>query len=279
MKTTRLFLIFILIMLTGCNPSVPDKNNAASLIPDVNTSDTVSTENAEEVVQESETEPIAAEPVTGNCDNDYYPVKTGVSWDYAISSSISGDNTFTRSITDVHDTGFSDLDIFSVGTERTGTWTCDSGNITALNQGGAATVSIPAEAGVPVFEATSQESNGVTYPASLDVGQSWNQDLVISGDLMITEGMTTFATNETSNACTVIGEESVSVPAGTFTALKADCSTTMIVTVEIEGVATDPVTINSTSEMWLVKGVGMVKIVESNNLGDSSIELTSYSIP
>jgi hypothetical protein len=263
MKIYRyLIVIFLLLSLTACGGS-----NSAS----TNTGSRAAVEPDEPVVAVAEPNADAS----GNCYNEYYPVTNGASWDYTMNSSLSGTDTFTRSIIGMGDGGFTDQDVWTVGTVRTGSWTCDNGNLTALSLGGLATVS----ASEQTFVATSQESSGITYPSPLNIGTSWSQHLVISGDMVVTEGMSGTATADATQSCTAVGEESVSVSAGTFDALKLNCSTSISVTVDIEGMALDPMMINSTSEVWLVSGVGMVKTVDNNELTNATIELTTYAIP
>lgn len=270
MKTYRLLIAMLLVIsLSACggagNKNSTNNQSAASESQVANT----------EANTEAPVEAQADEPVMENCYNEYYPVKSGASWNYALDSSLTGTDSFTRSILDVSNGSFTDQDDWAIGTTRTGTWSCDNGNLTALSLGGLATVSTSEQ----TFVATSQESSGVTYPSPLEFGTNWSQTLTISGDMVIAEGMSGTATVNASQNCTAVGEESVTVSAGTFDAMKLNCSTSITVTVDLDGVSTEPMTIDSLSEVWLVRGVGMVKISDNNEMANSIIELTAYTIP
>ena len=284
-KISYLLPIVLLFMLSACGGSATTENTDTGVSAvstetplngsEANNNSATGNESGQTSNTPSEQNNNASNTGSGNCYNEYYPVKSGVSWAYTMNSSLTGEDSFTRSILDVNDTGFTDQDTWAIGTVRTGSWTCDNGNLTALSLGGLATVS----ASEQTFVATSQESSGVTYPSPMDVGTSWSQHLTISGDMVVTEGMSGTTTAEATQSCTAVGEESVSVPAGTFDAMKLNCTTAITVTLDIEGMAMEPTTINATSDMWFVKGVGMVKTVDNNDLTSATIELTSYVIP
>ncbi len=281
MKRVTILLIMMLVFISGCNmlsSSAPAKDQPATSMPELAAAANSSSTEKPQTTDPSTGQNASAENLestSGNCFNEYYPVKSGATWAYTMNSSMSGEDSFTRTILNVSETGFTDQDTWAIGTVRSGEWTCDHGNLTALSQGGMGTVS----ANGVNFEAISQESSGVTYPSPLGTGSNWGQHLVISGNVVISDGMSVFATNDTTQSCTDIGEESVTVPAGTFDALKLSCTASMVITTEMEGVATDPISITSTSEVWMVKGVGMVKLVDSNEMADSTILLNTYSIP
>jgi len=71
----------------------------------------------------------------------------------------------------------------------------------------------------------------------------------------------------------------VTVPAGTFDAVRMDCKTDIAITITMNGVDV-PTNVSMTSKMWYAPGIGMVK---SDNVlsGDmtNTIELTAYTIP
>ena len=280
MKINRFVVVMILaVSLSACGGSnnKSSNNNQSTVIEPTETSIAASEANAD-ASSDNQAEQPAAENSTnssGHCYNEYYPIKTGASWDYTLNSSLTGTDSFTRSILDTNDGGFTDQDAWAAGTVRTGSWSCDNGNLTTLSLGGLATVSTSEQ----TFVATSQESSGITYPSPMETGASWSQQLSISGDMVIADGMSGTATVDATQSCTAVGEESVTVPAGTFTAMKLNCNTSISTAVDIEGMAIDPMDLSSTSEMWLAKGVGMVKTVDNNEMVNSTIELSSYAIP
>lgn len=212
----------------------------------------------------------------GQCANPMYPVIGGASWTYAGSNATTGTFSFTRTYPEIRDDGFTDQDAWTNGLTRTGQWSCDSGNLKALSLGtGAGTVS----SGDPNFVANSTTSEGVTIPAGMNVGDTWTQTIRIEGDLTMADGTTAGATNEATMNCSALAQESVTVPAGTFDAMKVECQVAMTITVTMEGLSIPPTAINSTSDAWYAPNVGWVKSVESSGVGSNTIELQSYSLP
>jgi hypothetical protein len=70
----------------------------------------------------------------------------------------------------------------------------------------------------------------------------------------------------------------VTVEAATFDALKVECKTDMAITITMQD---NPIqtnlTINATN--WYAENIGLVKTVSSGEKFNSTIELTSYTIP
>lgn len=222
----------------------------------------------EEVASTPTVEPSPTPQPTA-CDNAYYPVKSGATWDYQMSGTSA--DTFTHSIVSAGEKEFSDQDAFGSGTTRTGQWRCEDGNLISLTPGGASTA--VAAAGL-VFTFTVTENTGVTIPANLDVGSTWSQDIKFESSQDV-GGIQMDTQNEASTSCTAMGRESVTVPAGTFDALKVECNTKL--TIGMNGI---PIyTLEGPSTAWYALGVGMVKNVGSGGGYEATIELTAYQIP
>jgi len=221
-----------------------------------------------------------ADALSGACANAYYPVTPGASWSYNGSSATGGAFSFTRSVLSVAADGFEDQDIFDGGVTRTGTWTCNAGALTALDEGGAAMVSVPTDEQTAVFNADTREGEGVTVPAQMNPGDAWTQHVYLAGTMSMPGGIEAAATSDTTNSCVVDGTESVSVTAGTFDAVRVTCAVVVTITTEVEGMTIDPITMSFNSTNWYASGVGLVKTTSTGDLiGESNIELTGYSIP
>jgi len=219
----------------------------------------------------------AASPVpslSGACANSLYPVVAGASWTYTTTIGVIGD--YTRTIMTVNADGFTDQDVFSNGVTRTGEWGCDSGSLIAHQPDGGSTGAVQTSNVTAEFQTTAL--SGVTLPASVNVGDTWTQNFTLEGNESI-NGRTVPAKNETAYSCTAGGAESVTVPAGTFDAIRVDCNTDITITVTVAG-AEVPAHVNATSTMWYAAGVGMVK---SDNVvsgsASNTVELTAYNIP
>lgn len=209
----------------------------------------------------------------GACSNPYMPVIAGAMWTYKLTGPVP--DTYTHSITTVEADGFTEQDVFGTGVTRQGKWTCDNGNLIALNPSGGSSASVETEGMTSEFQTTSLE--GVTLPASINPGDSWTQSITIEGTQTLND-TTIPSKNQTTSTCTASGVESVTVEAGTFDAMRVDCQNTMIITITMNNSPIETsLTFNATN--WYAKDVGLVKTVSTGENLDSTIELVSYSIP
>lgn len=207
------------------------------------------------------------------CSNPYMPVVAGATWNYNLNGPTP--DTYVHSILSVEANGFTEQDVFGTGVTRQGKWNCESGNLIALNPSGGGSSNVSAE-GVSVdFQTTALE--GLTLPASINAGDSWSQSLTLEGTQTI-NGETNPASNQVTQNCTAAGIESVSVPAGTFDAMRVDCQVTMNLTLILAGSPLQN-TITLANTNWYALKVGLVKTVSTGSGLDSVIELTAYSIP
>lgn len=257
-----------LFLISGCN--LPGSGDLPAPTP---------TSGLEKLIPSQETLPaseITREAETENCANDYYPVVTGASWTYTGNNSTGISFRFTRTITNTSGEGFAELDVWDGGVTRTGTWTCADGDLTALNQGGVATVSVPTGEDRPKLEAESVKSDGVSIPAEMKLDESWEQSINLTGKMTLLQGgMTVAVTNDAQITCTPISVENVSVPAGSFEAIKVVCASSLTVTIDNNA----PGTISGTLTLWYVAGVGIVKIMDESEVGSATIELAEYTVP
>lgn len=208
-------------------------------------------------------------PGAGQCQNPYYPVVQGASWQYRLSG--ASNDTFTRAIIAVRADGFDDRDTFGAGTIRTGNWACRDGNLIALtpSSGGPSVSAAGAQ-----FDFTVESNEGITFPADPQPGQTWTQNIVYSGEQTL-DDLTIRSRNVLANSCKAGNTETVRVPAGEFSALRVDCS----VTLDIYISGNLAFSFNSSDSAWYAPGVGWVKSVGSGNMGATEIVLLSFSIP
>lgn len=227
------------------------------------------TESTPAPVNEAANPPVSA----GACDNPYMPVIVGATWNYNLTGPTP--DTYVHSILSVEADGFTEQDVFTSGTTRQGQWECENGNLIALNPSGGGSQSISAEGNAVDFKTTALE--GVTMPASLNPGDSWSQSLTLEGTQTVNSESYPVS-NQVTQACTAAGVESVTVPAGTFDAMRVDCQVDMNITIDIAGSPfTTPIALVNTN--WYALKVGLVKTVSTGSGLDSTTELTSYSIP
>ncbi len=210
---------------------------------------------------------------TGACANLYQPVITGATWNYKLTG--LAPDTFTRSILSVEAGEFTDQDVFGTGVTRQSKWNCDNGNLIALNPSNGNSSNISSEGTSSDFQTT--ELIGVTLPATINAGDTWNQTATIAGTQTINE-ISIPSKTQFSSTCRAIGVESVTVEAGTFDGMRFECETVINITLTMQD---NPIqtslTINSTN--WHAENIGLVKTVSTGEGLDTTIELVSYNIP
>ncbi|GAB4570556.1 MAG: hypothetical protein Fur0017_17380 [Anaerolineales bacterium] len=209
---------------------------------------------------------------SGDCANLYLPVIAGATWNYSVTGPTS--DTFTRSITSANANGFADQDVYASGVTRQAEWNCKDGNLISLSPGGNA-------ANVTASEVSTELQTtaflGVTLPATINPGDSWTQSHVLEGTQTIGGESFPLSSNVNSN-CTAAGIESITVPAGTFDAMRVDCQMSMDVTISMPELPVSS-SLSLSGTTWYAEGVGMVKTSATGGGMDSVTELTSYNIP
>ncbi len=198
--------------------------------------------------------PLPPASSSGNeCGNAYYPIVDGAQWNYTGPTGL-----FSHRLT--VETG----DEFTIVVES-GADTfiirglCLEGGDINLLQVPGTSLSYSGDNGSSSITTTSNE--GVTLPGDIQAGDDWSQTI----------GMEVSASDQTTNflldnTYTAVGYETVTVPAGTFNALKIEQSTSMG--------GPEP----TIQTLWYVQDVGLVKSVIE--VGETYVnELVSYNIP
>ena len=80
------------------------------------------------------------------CQNKYYPVVKGGTWDYSMTGAVT--SQYTRSITDVRPAGFSEQTVFASGPTTTSEWQCDDGALVDLQPSAAASATFQSSSGM-----------------------------------------------------------------------------------------------------------------------------------
>ncbi len=220
--------------------------------------------------EDDSAEPPPAEGSETACDHPFFPLRSGSSWSY---STTEGTSTWSvGSASGTADSAQATMAISIPEVAMTTHWDCtsegiisyDFGNITVAEMGQIATMDVT-------------ESSGVFLPAAslLAPGYSWsdNYSLVMQ---ITAEGVSVDMTMTAAETWTAAGMETVSVPAGTFEALRVDGTEniTMSGFMGMEGVDT---VVDAT--FWFAEGVGIVRYTSASSGYTSVGELTSYTIP
>lgn len=203
--------------------------------------------------------------VSTNCDNPWFPVVEGATSTWQVSSS-AGEAVRTATIKDVAANGFSveRKGELSSGREYTlvERWSCVPAGLVQYPTGELVAVATGLNGEVT---ASVGENEGATLPRDIQPGDTWHQ--AFNGDVTGPESTTNWTVNYDFAA---VGLEEVTVPAGTFTAMKL----TNHISWPNSGIP------EMDMAYWFAEGVGLVKTVFSMNGEDlGTSELVSFSLP
>lgn len=249
----KLALMFVAaFFLVACNLPVPEATPTPTpgFIVPVSVTENPATE----------TPPPSLVSQNDRCGNPYYPIVDGATWTYLISSQGSAATTATHTMSVVDDGSFT-LTIQSNDSIFTIDGTCGDDGILLMEVPGVS-ATYTGEGGGSTLSTTNDD--GLTVPNDIQVGDDWSQTISVVGS---SGGEVTLsATIETSYKA--LGYETVTVPAGTFNALKVEQTGSMT----IHGAPA----FDTHGFIWYVQGVGVVK----SGLDDLyTSELVSYNIP
>lgn len=260
---TPIGVLLMIIFLAACStPPVPPTN-------------TQSTDPAQPTATLDD---IYPNPEQALCTNAYYPVRQGATWTYKSTGGPAGEYSFTDTITSVRDDGFT-LSTQIGDLTRTQEWTCTTEGLAALQLGGAPAAMLNSQniqLNLDINNAT-----GMTFPRQINPGGQWQQILDVTGNVTAMNEEAE-ATGNVQMNFSAIGTESVTVPAGTFDALKVEVDVTLNIEATYEGI-TLPVSFSGDYTYWFAPNVGWVKASGTGSVLGSSFsdttELQSYSIP
>lgn len=212
------------------------------------------------------------------CTNTYFPVREGATWSYQSTGNPTGNYNFTDTITSVRDDGFTLTSDFD-GLTRIQEWACQPEGLVALQLGGPTAATLSSQEMLLTLEP--KNVTGVTFPTAIAAEDQWQHTLEFEGQMEIA-GQSGSAEGTTQTNFRATGMESVSVPAGTFDAMKIQMESVFSVTVNYQGLNV-PVAFTATYMYWFAPNVGWVKAVGNGEIAGQSftetIELQSYNIP
>lgn len=212
----------------------------------------------------------SASSQTSLCYHPYFPLKTGYKVAYS-SNGLSTTSTYTMEATDVT-SNQATLKYSVAGITVEHRLGCQEGAVSEmsyLDLGSAINGHV---------QATTRNVRGVLLPKDLRTGTRWSTSFEVTlngtGATQVTNVDATMSADRS-----VVGEEQVTVEAGTFTALKIEGKTTMHFSSQVAG-QTVPDMQFETNEWW-VKGKGLVKTqTRAGSFGDGfSSEATSITTP
>lgn len=186
------------------------------------------------------------------CKNPYYPLINGATYTYRLSS---GEDVIRTMQTDPDSQKFTIL-ISGAGTNSRIDGECTSEGIVIMESPGSTTTTSDEQGSSTIM---TQSSSGVSLPNDLAPGKQWSQTIRITSEA---------GESLVQMDYRAVGFEEVTVPAGTFTALKIEQNG--YVTIYDQQVAMEGLV------GWYVKGIGLVKFEVP---GAPVSELISYDFP
>ncbi|MDW8396083.1 MAG: hypothetical protein RMM31_07555, partial [Anaerolineae bacterium] len=211
------------------------------------------------------------------CGNRYIPFVAGAEWQYE-SSGAGLTSRFTRKLIDASVTGATSQDQFetlSGELTRTDRWECREGAVVVLST--AALAGVRTEGLSADLTITGNE--GITLPPDPRPGDTWSQKVQYGGEVQVA-GLRIAAEARLESNCRAVGFETVTVPAGTFEALRVECATAILTKITYPGVGPMEMPVSGTEINWYAAGVGWVKSSSTSSPGSpSETVLLSYRLP
>lgn len=268
MMKKRFVLINLLIvsafLVTACN--LPTRKEPETGMSDPAAANLAGTNTPNATIFPAATATATSQPSL--CDHPYQPTGLADTWFYSGSNSVS--SSYTRTDT-IASSGVKD---FSVGSNLAGVaytvdYSCTSEGLIANNPVqqylGALLVNPKANLEVSLISVS-----GISLPAEIKPGDSWQQLAQVDATLNGTSTSGWIVFNYTA-----VGFEDISVPMGTFNALRVDANIRVEVT---------PLRILAgqyNSSFWLAHDIGMVKSTGVSDVPGisftDSMELTRFS--
>ena len=200
-------------------------------------------------------------------DSTWYPAVPGATWTYSM-----GSENYTQTIVDVTADSMIMRMEFPGQEPMEFSYECTEGGMIQI--GGMDDVLSGMDVDMNMdMEIVSME--GLTYPNDLVAGTQWDSEMVMKMDMTM-EGMVVDSTTTVTSSSTAVAVESVTVPAGTFDAMRINAQTEIAMAMTMMGMSMPLPGFSTTSDTWLAEGIGMVLTVDEDG---SRTELLSYSIP
>lgn len=229
----------------------------------------------EPAVVPSETPAVQAS-ASSLCSNALYPVVQGATYSYNTTSSLGG-GAYVKTITSVRSDGFTVTEEFNTSVKVTNEWSCAADGLVSLTPVSGSSASVNTQSMATDVKTTGH--TGVTLPTHIAPGSTWTQSLEAKGTSTSTDGSSIDSDTVTDTTFTAVGMEDVTVPAGTFSAMKITVHSDIHLTMSVMG-QNNSTDLGVDSTLWYAPGIGEIKSTGTLLGGlNGTSELTSYSIP
>lgn len=264
MRTPRKIILLLIgwVLTSGCNGGA---NPQAPILPEM-----VSTPN---ITQNSN---VATSDSL--CNNPLLPAVQGATWLYYSTGGPNGDFAYSDTISDVKPDSFILTSQFDTNV-LTQQWVCTPDGLRAMQLGGGTVASISMQHMIADFKTL--EVSGVILPNQISPGMQWQYNIKMEGSMDM-PGEQTQSPGIFSLTLQEVGQENITVPAGSFDAIKIQATFNAQINADFQG-SPVPYTINGSSILWYAPHIGLIKSIEnidfSGTAFTSTTELQTYQMP
>lgn len=206
------------------------------------------------------------------CGVPYYPVSASLEKQYRVTydRNAAPAAAYTETYADIKPDSFTLRYQFPELAVNTG-WNCTPEGMIALEYG-----KLDSARQTTNFKMETVGRTGVTVPAAerWRVGEEWRSSYEIRTELAGPQGASGRGTGTIEITNRVTGREQVTVPAGTYDALRVESTMAMKLTVRV-GQMTVPTNTNVRNTSWFAENAGMVKAVSAGDFAGATTELVS----
>jgi hypothetical protein len=204
------------------------------------------------------------------CGVPYYPVRAGLEKQYRVTyeRDAAPAATYTESYANIGPDSFTLRYRFAELSVDTG-WNCAPEGMVALEYGKLDSARQNAN-----FKMETVGRTGVTIPAAASwrEGEGWRSSYDIRTELAGQQGASGRGSGTIEITNRVTGRERVTVPAGSYDALKVESTMAMKLIVRV-GQLSQPTSTNVRNKSWFAENVGMVKSVSAGDFAGATTEL------
>ena len=206
------------------------------------------------------------------CGVPYYPVGASLEKQYRVTydRNAAPTATYTETYADIGPDSFTLRYQFPELAVNTG-WNCTPEGMVALEYG-----KLDSARQTTNFKMETVGRTGVTVPAAgrWREGGEWRSSYEIRTEIAGPQGPSGRGSGTIEITNRVVGRERVTVPAGTYDALKVESTMAMKLTVRV-GQMTVPTNTNLRNTSWFAENVGMVRAVSAGDFAGATTELVS----
>ena len=218
-------------------------------------------------------------PAQSACDNPYFPMRQGATWEFKDTEGFDAVWTITEVTGDL-DHATSTMEIVTEGVTLTYHWECEAGgSIVSYDYAG-----LTADTGDVELSMNVVEGSGEFLPAldDLQVGYTWELTMKsVMSFTMDVEGLDSemLGTIAISQTHEIVGEEPVTIGDVTADGVQVEVDMISTVIMEMTAISVPPQTTEMKESLWLGYGIGLVREETISEFGNVDLELQSFYIP